>query len=208
MRSRKNVSRKVSARQIQAMETKQKIYDVAVSLFLQDGYENVSIDEICRTVGVTKGSFYSHFESKEQIVLERVFCYIANYRDELFPQVAALKPGMEKLTAFGRLIIKHIIQSDKKMVKTAYRIPLGDIKKPLIALTDEHEIYEIIESIIIEGQSNGDLRKDLPSSQIAFLAWCFLRGLVYTWCLPKSKVNIETMSESMFDVLRAGIQEK
>lgn len=47
---------------------KQEFLGAAVRLFVEKGYEKTSINDIITAVGVTKGSFYYHFQSKEDIV--------------------------------------------------------------------------------------------------------------------------------------------
>ncbi|MDT2193928.1 helix-turn-helix domain-containing protein [Paenibacillus larvae] len=39
-------------------------------MFLKDGYENVSVDDIIAATGTSKGTFYHYFSSKEEIIGE------------------------------------------------------------------------------------------------------------------------------------------
>ena len=48
-------------------KTKRKIFETAMQLFADKGYEATSIEEITATVGVAKGTLYYHFSSKEEI---------------------------------------------------------------------------------------------------------------------------------------------
>jgi AcrR family transcriptional regulator len=55
--------------------TRDQILDVAVRLFGSDGYENTSIEAVLRSAGVSRGSLYHHFPSKEALfsaVVERL----------------------------------------------------------------------------------------------------------------------------------------
>ena len=47
--------------------TKQKLLDAAQELMLAKGYTATSVDEICATAGLTKGSFFHYFEGKEDL---------------------------------------------------------------------------------------------------------------------------------------------
>lgn len=47
--------------------TRQKLIDATVRLMLRQGFAGTSVDMICSEAGVTKGSFFHHFESKEAI---------------------------------------------------------------------------------------------------------------------------------------------
>lgn len=48
-------------------ETRQKLVTATRDLVLQQGYAGTGVDEICRQAGVTKGAFFHHFKSKEEI---------------------------------------------------------------------------------------------------------------------------------------------
>jgi len=48
-------------------EKKQKLVGAAVRLMLRHGYAATSVDEVCAEAGVTKGSFFHYFASKEEI---------------------------------------------------------------------------------------------------------------------------------------------
>jgi AcrR family transcriptional regulator len=50
-------------------ETNRRIYDVAMRLFLERGYEEVSVGHIAREAGVSVPTFYAHFTNKENVVL-------------------------------------------------------------------------------------------------------------------------------------------
>jgi AcrR family transcriptional regulator len=48
--------------------TKGKIFDTAVRMFYENGYNQVSMREIAKQVGIKAASIYNHFESKESIL--------------------------------------------------------------------------------------------------------------------------------------------
>ncbi|MGV2966519.1 TetR/AcrR family transcriptional regulator [Paenibacillus sp. AGC30] len=49
-------------------ERKNEILTVAMELFNSKGYENTSVSEIVRKVGVSQGTFYNYFQSKEDVL--------------------------------------------------------------------------------------------------------------------------------------------
>lgn len=49
-------------------ETKQRLTTIALDLFKQNGYEAVTINQICEAVGIVKNTFYYYFESKEALL--------------------------------------------------------------------------------------------------------------------------------------------
>lgn len=49
---------------------KKELIKIAYNLFITKGYENTSVDEIIAKAGIAKGTYYYHFESKEQMLEE------------------------------------------------------------------------------------------------------------------------------------------
>src|SRR5690242_19757778 len=56
---------------------KKKFLDAAQKLMIQKGFAATSLEDICKVAGLTKGSFFHYFKSKEALgkaVLERFCC--------------------------------------------------------------------------------------------------------------------------------------
>ena len=51
------------------VETRDKLLDAAVDVFIEKGFTRSSVDEICRRAGTTKGAFFHHFENKQEVGL-------------------------------------------------------------------------------------------------------------------------------------------
>jgi AcrR family transcriptional regulator len=50
-------------------ETRAKIIESAIRLFSARGYNAASVDDICEEAGISKGAFYHHFKSKQELFL-------------------------------------------------------------------------------------------------------------------------------------------
>lgn len=50
--------------------THQRIYDTALELFQQHGFERVSVGQIAAGAGVSVPTFYAHYPSKEHVVMQ------------------------------------------------------------------------------------------------------------------------------------------
>ncbi|MEV8518281.1 TetR/AcrR family transcriptional regulator [Dyella marensis] len=57
-------------------KTRQRIVECARELFNRRGFSEVSIDEIMRHAGLTRGGFYNHFKAKEELYAETVAAYM------------------------------------------------------------------------------------------------------------------------------------
>lgn len=98
--------------------TKQALLQIAYNLFISRGYENTSVDDIIKAADIAKGTYYYHFESKEQ-TLEEVIGMMIDQEAEAAGQVlrsdapvpqkiagiiASLRPRQEELPIEGALM--------------------------------------------------------------------------------------------------------
>ncbi|MFF6790970.1 TetR/AcrR family transcriptional regulator [Streptomyces filamentosus] len=67
--------------------TRQRIQDVALELFAEQGYEKTSLREIAERLGVTKAALYYHFKTKEDIIIG-IFQDLTRPIDELLAWAA------------------------------------------------------------------------------------------------------------------------
>ncbi|EST27458.1 TetR/AcrR family transcriptional regulator [Streptomyces niveus] len=75
-------------------DTRQRIQDVALELFAEQGYEKTSLREIAEHLDVTKAALYYHFKTKEDIVVG-LFQDLARPIDELITWGEAQTPTLE-----------------------------------------------------------------------------------------------------------------
>lgn len=68
---------------------REELLDIALGLFLVDGYERASVEHITRAAGVAKGTFYHYFTSKQDL-LEQL---LDRFVDNLFCQAEAAVEG-------------------------------------------------------------------------------------------------------------------
>jgi len=69
-----------------AVQTRERILDIALELFTEQGYEKTSLRDIAEQLGTTKAALYYHFERKEDILLElhlRLHAFGRELLDEL-----------------------------------------------------------------------------------------------------------------------------
>ncbi len=73
-------------------DTRQRILDVALDLFTEQGFDGTSLRQIAEQLGVTKAALYYHFESKDDILMA------LHLRLHEFGKVALLRMGEEPVT--------------------------------------------------------------------------------------------------------------
>ena len=189
-------------------DTKKRILETAIPMFIKKGYENVSIDDICRKMGLTKGAFYAHYKSKDQLVLEKILAVDDYYRQEVCPQLEGLETATEKLRTFCRRVFNYMIAMDKSVIKTAYFVQIGHNDKVSAVMTEKRGLYEIVGELIAEGVEKGEFRDDLSVTMLTQVVMHNVRGVIYNWCLSTSKYDLEEAGDVMLEVLCSGLRKQ
>lgn len=84
---------------------KKELIKIAYDLFITKGYENTSVDEIIAKAGIAKGTYYYHFESKEQM-LEEVINMMIDTGVERAKQVVESNLKLEEKLVFTILALR------------------------------------------------------------------------------------------------------
>lgn len=83
------------------VDTRAELVEAARRLFAKEGYDATSVQAIIDAVGVSKGSFYHYFESKESVLDSVVETMTRQALDEVAPLVAdATLSAVDKLNRF------------------------------------------------------------------------------------------------------------
>jgi AcrR family transcriptional regulator len=104
--------------------TKEKIFDVAVDMFAERGYEGVSIRDIAKAVGIKESSVYKHYSSKDEI-LDSIFEYM---KARLYPQQP---PGTNMDAMLDGLTFEQVLEAGlaslKQMMNDQYMVKITRI---------------------------------------------------------------------------------
>ena len=66
--SKQLLTEELSKQQLKSRETKERIFQAARRILQKSSYENLSIKNICEEAGVSNGSFYHHFKTKDDLL--------------------------------------------------------------------------------------------------------------------------------------------
>ena len=180
---------KLTKRKIQGRETRQKLFETSIALFNERGYENVTIDDICEKIGVSKGAFYTHFKSKDQVIVEN-FLYLNTSYEEVLGNGKAAGSAFEKLYAFQLYAMRKLEEIGWKAVRLVYHVETGSNKNKSFLTSKSFSLYKIILSLIKEGQKSGEIRKDQSAAAITDTLVQLYRGIIFDWCLNNGAYSL------------------
>ena len=88
-------------KQVQTQETKQKIYKAASSILKKKGYAYLTVSNICAVAGVSNGTFFYHFKTKDELLVYYNYQKFAEFREKNnFGEAVAGKTFDERILLF------------------------------------------------------------------------------------------------------------
>lgn len=203
---------KMTARKIQAAESKKKIFQCAEELFRQYGFENVTVDDIMERAGMSKGAFYVHFASRDALLAAYISEFVnrldSDYESYLGTFSANMAPS-DILMAMVERVADNITENvGYKQIKTAYRIQLEKTLNTGMLLNHDRKIYKIFSSLVNRGMQIGEFRTDIPAENVADHLVMAMRGATYEWCIRYPDFNLKNHLLRHFQILLCGIKKR
>jgi AcrR family transcriptional regulator len=179
-----------------ALRTKNAIMDSALELFNERGFDSVTIEEITSHAGVAKGSFYTYFSTKSDIIVDEFWKIDAYYAEYSERNLKRYKTAREKLLAFTRAQMRYVRDviglQNLKILYANQTIQPGSNK---IITNEERQWVRIIREIMEEGQKNGEFRTDMDARRMAVLFNRSARSVFLDWCIL----------DAQFDLVKEGL---
>lgn len=167
--------------------TKKMIVDAARKQFNLNGFDGVSIDQIMKAAGLSRGGFYHHFKDKEQLFSDAV----ESFRDDLSNVTDA------ETDITGHAFIRAFMNGYLDQTQ----IVPGESNCPMIAVPSDvsrcgpevkQSYQRVLESMFDLFQGNLDLPSEKRNREIA-LTLCIITvgGMVLTRAIDDSKFQDE-----------------
>jgi AcrR family transcriptional regulator len=175
-----------------AEDTRRRIYDAALDLFREKGFEPTTMRDIAEKAEVALGGAYYYFASKEAIVLE----FYREMQEASQEDILETMRGERKLKDRIRCILEkrmELLAPNRKFCDALFR-HAADSKDPLSPFSNETR--SIRESAIehlrvaVEGgdvKVSADLKPHLP-----YLLWLYQMGLILFWIYDRSPRQART----------------
>ncbi len=156
------------AHQRRKAERPDELLDAALSLFVEKGYAATRIDEVARRAGVSKGTLYLYYASKEELLKEVIRSRLSKPIAEAFETVSVHTGSTgELLTDVSAPWWAEVIGSDASGV---FKLIITEVRNfPEIAEFYNREVVEpghrLMDQVIRRGIAAGEFRMvDVPSA--------------------------------------------
>ncbi|ASN07376.1 TetR family transcriptional regulator [Virgibacillus necropolis] len=181
-------------------DLRQKIIQSSLLLFEKQGFHGVTVNQIVKDVGTSKGGFYHHFTSKDELLFVIHDTFITYVLEKAIIANKTYDSPTKKLQA----IIKDFVK-------------VFDLYKPHISVFYQETIYlkphyetlikkkrdqfkQLITKAICEGKDANEFRNDLPV-EITTMAILGMVNWTYKWYKQDGTKSIEEIGDIYVDLI-------
>jgi AcrR family transcriptional regulator len=161
-----------------ARELRRSLYDTAIRLFRERGYEATTIQQITEAVDTSKGTFFNYFPSKEHV--------LAAYHDEMTRSILGTLEATRHSTAASALLgtadaCARWVAGDAELAGAVVRVVFVS---PVLAAADHangSRFLAWLRGVVDDGIERGELRRDLERDVFVSVVLGTLNSAAIEW---------------------------
>lgn len=179
MRERKEAT----LRQAKAEKTRNHIFDTALLLFREKGFDETAIRDITERAGVSVGNFYHYFPSK-QAILEEEFRRADDDFKVLMDSDCLGCEGTARIVTYMRHYGAQVATAGYDMAKQLYTY------RNTLFLRKDKPMQTGLTALVADCQEKGLLAATPPPGEICRFFFVAARGAVLDWCVRGGEGDI------------------
>jgi AcrR family transcriptional regulator len=193
----------VKARRVRDSPRGQQVLEVASRMFLRQGYDATSIQEIADEVGMLKGSLYYYITGKEDLLFA-IIDDVHQRGAELLRDAATISGDTQ--TKFRGFLDSYVRYSASILVKAAifdleFRALSPTMRRRILAQRQEFDGF--LTGLITQGQEDGTFRRSVIPAVAANSIYLTINGL-HRWYKP-SLLSMSELSDQYCDLFAAAL---
>lgn len=174
--------------------TKQNILDAAWSLFLEQGYDETTINQIIDVSHSSRGTFYHHFHGKEDVLFQLAFYFDRTY-EQCEERVETAVSSIDFLIEFDRYLMKNLEDSPyRDLFADLYGLEVRT-SGPRHILNPDRTYYHLVSKMMKRGVESEEITSQLSFMELAEMYIVIERGITYDWLLSQKRYSLPQYSQ-------------
>jgi AcrR family transcriptional regulator len=190
-------------------ESATRLLNQAIKLFLKRGYHGTSIEDITWAAGLTKGAFYCHFKSKEDILKRIVEEFERRFLDETIEAVNKVRGGfLDKFEKYIRHNAAFAYYNRELCVSftTLAAELVGDrtiIEREIRRIYKRYQKF--LSKLIVMGKKEGFFRRDLDTHLASLVIISFHDGTLLQWSMNRKNIDGKSFLNTFRRIMLNGV---
>ncbi|MDO4314161.1 MAG: TetR/AcrR family transcriptional regulator [Oscillospiraceae bacterium] len=186
--------KKLTRRRQQAIDTKNRIFEVTMQLGSEIGYESLDISSICKAANISVGTFYHYFRSLDAVFQEQYYQY-DSFIAKSIQDSPLLGSATERLWQLFSLKYRYVVAHGVQSIVRQYRGQFAQVdSENSIFYSEERITVKALISILEEGIANGEFVMGDSPKFVANVLLVFSRGILVDWALKNGSYDLEKVA--------------
>ncbi len=189
-------------------ERKDQILEAAMTVFARSGFYQTRIDDIVREVGLSKGTIYWYFKSKDEIIvaiMERIF---HRELDSIYAILEGEGSARERLLMLTRYAVDDLYKFKATgllpLFQEFYALAIRDSTIQEHIQEYMHISFTFLVPLIEQGIARGEFRPVDPEAA-SFTFACIFDGMMTDWTITPDLIDLETRLPAAVELLLDGL---
>lgn len=190
-------------RQRRSAEIRERLFRAALTLFADKGFAETTVEDITNAADVGKGTFFNHFPSKDHILLAFGEMQLAKLEAAIENARLQNTPIPELLRSLGARMTQEPTRNPA-IIRILLRAFLSTTPVRAAMMDLQRRVHALHTQIVELGQSRGEIRPDIPATDVAYVFRQTIFGTLLFWSLY-GDATLPARIETAFDVLWTGM---
>lgn len=181
-------------------KTKETIYQTALTLFHNHGYEKTTLLEICKATGISKNTFYYYFNSKDDILIE-LYRRSSALSVEQMASIISGEDYYDQLWQIDQAYISFLESAGHAITRHLLAINLTGSKAKFEIEHLGKEITTLELGLIRKAQQERQIQNLSSPQELLTTKNEILYGAVMRWCMLQPDEDVLTQVKKCYDIL-------
>lgn len=189
------------------MNLKEKIIHESLKLFSLKGFLSTSLQDILEAAHTSKGGFYNHFKSKEDLFFQVLEEARRIWREKNLKGLEDIENPIEKikkfLENFRDLYLKDAEKFPGGCIFITFIVELNDQRPHLSREVNKGFVglKAMINRLLDEGRESGELSNNVSTSAITEMLFASMLGATVMYGVDKSNESLNRSINTLIDYL-------
>jgi AcrR family transcriptional regulator len=199
----------MKSKQQRSLETRARILEAAEERFALEGYELTGVAEICMAASVSKGAFYHHFDSKQEVFLELLNRWLGDMDKQLSALSKVRGDLQERLLSMTR-VVRVVLQAAERGLPIYLEFLTRGLRDPVVmqSMSLPFQRYQdFFSEMFEEGISEGTVR-EMDSQAAARVIIALALGLLIQGVVDPEGADWDRIAGEAIDILFEGLAKR
>lgn len=146
--------------------TRLHIIEEAIKLFREQGFDGTTMEQVASQADVSKATLYKYFPVKEAIVAG-YWKFSVSQKNDLIPQLLASIPDTKGRLLAVFLSAADTFKSEPEFARIQFKYQFQKMGEQPLNREMRSGFEAFLEELLKRGQNQGDIREDIPVSDMA-----------------------------------------